>query len=196
MRVYPGLLRVNRSLWIWSDTHFGHKNIVKFQERPESHEVIMLSNWVDRVREFDRILHLGDVFMGKQGNPERWAKVLARMPGEKFLVKGNHDRADNLLYDIAGFTVVEPFIEGNVAFTHEPIGTLFSPGGFPADAWTINVHGHIHRGQMGDKSREGKEQHDGLPLPEKTYINVSVEETGLAPIQLGKVLPTFRQERR
>ena len=58
-------IRVSNALWVWSDTHFGHKNIIKFQQRPETHEVIMLDNWIKRVPEDAQILHLGDVFLGK-----------------------------------------------------------------------------------------------------------------------------------
>lgn len=182
------MLRVRNGLWVISDTHFGHKNIIQFQQRPESHEVIMLSHWIDRVGEHDQLLHLGDVFMGKQGNPWRWAKVLSRMPGEKFLIKGNHDKAKDSLYAEAGFTIVPPFVHERIAFTHEPIGTLWNPGDFPLDSWDVNVHGHIHRGKMGDKIAAAAERHDGSPFDGKTYINVSVEETGLAPVQLGNIL--------
>jgi len=57
-------LKITNKTWLISDTHFGHKNIVQYQQRPESHEVIMLSEWIDAVGEHDDILHLGDVFMG------------------------------------------------------------------------------------------------------------------------------------
>lgn len=188
----PLTLRVRTNLWLISDTHFGHKNIAKFQQRPESHEVIMLSNWIDRVRDDDQILHLGDVFMGKQGNPDRWAKVISRLPGKKFVIRGNHDPTDDKLFTLAGLEVVEPFIwrpagkfEGlRVAFTHEPIGTKWSPGGFALDEWDINIHGHIHRGRFGGNNRD----FDGSPLPGKEYINISVEETNLSPVQLGNLI--------
>lgn len=182
-------LRVRNNLWLISDTHFGHKNIVKFAQRPESHEVIMLSNWIDRVREEDQILHLGDVFMGKQGNPDRWAKVVGRLPGEKFLMLGNHDVLDERLYRMAGFEIVEPFTfemnsgplrEIRVAVTHEPIGTKFSPGGFSLEKWDVNVHGHTHGSPMGANPRI-----DGHPIEGKGYVNICVEVTDLAPVQLG-----------
>lgn len=39
---------VTNALWVTSDTHYGHGNIVRFQQRPTNHEVIMLSNWIRR----------------------------------------------------------------------------------------------------------------------------------------------------
>lgn len=184
-------LRVKNSLWVWSDTHFGHKNIVKFQARPETHEVIMLDNWIKRVPEDAQILHLGDVFMGKQGNPERWARVVSRMPGQKFLVWGNHDKAKYRLYvELAGFTILAPFIHQGIAFTHRPItpeyamydeGTKTDLLDDPAEGWSVNVHGHVH-------SNEHRPEHDGTYLADKRYVNVSVEKTDLAPRQLGSIL--------
>ena len=187
-------LKVRNNLWLISDTHFGHKNIIKFQQRPESHEVIMLSNWIDRVRDEDQILHLGDVFMGRQGNPDRWAKVISRLPGEKFLMKGNHDRVEDDLYEIAGFEIVQPFIwrpnDGpRVAITHEPIGTKWTPGEFPLDEWDVNLHGHIHKGQFIGHNPD----FDGLPISRKGYLNISVEETDLAPVQLGGLLAKLQR---
>ena len=186
-------LRVSNALWVWSDTHFGHKNIVKFQARPETHEVIMLDNWIRRVPEDAQILHLGDVFMGKQGNPERWARVVSRMPGEKFLIWGNHDKAKYRLYaELAGFTVLAPFIHQGVAFTHRPItpeyamydeGTKTDLLDDPTLGWHTNVHGHIHGNALPDCSA-----HDGHPVENKRYINVCVEMTDLAPRQLGSIL--------
>lgn len=183
-------LKIRNKLWLISDTHFGHKNIVKFQERPETHEVLMLSHWIDCVAEDDQILHLGDVFMGSKGNAPRWAKVLARMPGEKFVMLGNHDpRGDDKIWGIAGFEIVSPFIHDRVAFTHEPIGTKWSPGGFHLDDWDVNIHGHVHKGVFGSKDPK----YDGVPLEGKGYINLCVEDTELAPVRLGNLLPRIEK---
>src|SRR6266487_4695306 len=103
------VLKVQNRLWLIADTHFGHKNIIKFQQRPESHDVMMLGEWIRLVPEEAQILHLGDVFLGKQGNPARWALVCGRLPGVKFLIKGNHDKQKDSVYESAGFTIIDPF---------------------------------------------------------------------------------------
>lgn len=194
-------LRVNNKLWLISDTHFGHKNIIKFQQRPESHEVIILDKWIRFVRDEDQILHLGDVFMGKQGNPERWARVLSRMPGEKFLILGNHDFKKNSskhsLYDLAGFEVIEPFIVNGFAFTHRPIAEDFPHLGRSAaemgteygnyeavdqSGWHTNIHGHTH-GNLYEPGNKWA----GPGYWNHNYINVCVEMTSLGPVQLGQV---------
>lgn len=177
------MLRVNNKLWLISDTHFGHKNIIKFQQRPETHEEIMLSEWVWRVREGDQILHLGDVFMGKQGNPKRWAAILSRMPGEKYLIKGNHDKATDALYELAGFTIIDPFVHFPLLFSHKP-ATVNSV--FNSWMWETNIHGHIHGNVLGQNPADPE---DDCIIPGKNYLNVSVEVTDFKPIALGNVYP-------
>lgn len=172
------MLRVNNNLWIISDTHFGHQNIIKFQQRPINHEVIMLSEWIKYVGEDDQILHLGDVFMGKDGNPARWAAVISRMPGDKYLILGNHDKANKSLYAQAGFKIVKPFCKYGFAFTHRPI-SLEWPHENLKD-WHTNIHGHTH----GNPHRQ---EHDGTFFIEKDYINVCVEVMDYKPRQLGTI---------
>jgi calcineurin-like phosphoesterase family protein len=161
-------------------THFGHHGILKFGQRPANHELVMLSNWIDRIRDTDKLLHLGDVFMGSKGNAKRWAKVLSRMPGQKYVIVGNHDEELHDVIVSAGFEIVPPFLQDGVWFTHEPV--INSWLGEIGDEWHTNIHGHTH-------ANEWTEQHDGIPVPGKTYINVCVEHTDLAPVQYGHLLP-------
>lgn len=194
-------LRVNNKLWLISDTHFGHQNIVKFQQRPTHHETIMLAEWIKYVRPQDQILHLGDVAM--KGNLSRWQMILKWLPGEKFLIPGNHDGLGWDWYEEAGFQVISPFVdETGVAFTHRPISQLFPYLGLTeaevpiewwaddinfrdgwSQGWHTNIHGHIHGNELGSHPT-----HDGYD-PHKTYINLCVEVHDYRPRQLGSIAP-------
>jgi calcineurin-like phosphoesterase family protein len=188
-------VEIRNSTWIWSDTHFGHRNIIKFQQRPEGHETIMLSNWAERVHEEDTILHLGDVFLGSRGNTGRWTSILRYMPGRKYLILGNHDGYGREVYEEAGFTIIDPFIWKGVTFTHRPITKAF-PGhpeddvlgvrsaNLLLDDWHTNIHGHIH----GNTLETNHHQDDGDPLPNKKYVNVCVEVLDLGPRQVGSLI--------
>lgn len=176
-------LRVNNKLWCISDTHFGHKNIVKYCQRPESHEVMMLSHWIELVGEHDQLLHFGDVFLGKQGSPKRWARVISRLPGEKFLMWGNHDHESLRTYEeLAGFTIVPEFIHNGVFFSHRPASVEYPP---PHDDWHTNIHGHVHNNEYNQK-------HDGTYFEGKNYINISIEVMDFKPRQLGGIWPIDR----
>ena len=180
---------ISRGTWVWSDTHFGHRNIIQFQQRPATHEIIMLSEWASRVRDDDTILHLGDVWLRAPWT--RWAAIIARMPGRKLLVLGNHDKAGVARYERAGFEVVDPFVWKGIAFTHRPVTPDF-PGHPEWDVlgartsavgwedWHTNIHGHIHLNEHRPE--------DGSLYADRRYINVSVEAIDLKPVQIGNLL--------
>lgn len=171
------ILRVNNKLWLISDTHFGHKNIIQYGGRPDSHEVIMISEWIRLVRPEDQILHLGDVVFA---NAKRWQIVINHLPGEKFLIKGNHDHETNRFYENCGFKIIDEFIDSDYAFTHRPVTDMFpAPRGF----WHTNIHGHVH-------NNPPRAAHDGELHPYKDYINLSVEATELRPVQLETIWKT------
>lgn len=79
------------NLFFVSDTHFFHKNIIDFCNRPfssveEMNEAI-INNWNNVVSPNDYVFHLGDFCFG--GSPA-WDKCLDSLNGRKFLVLGNH----------------------------------------------------------------------------------------------------------
>jgi len=47
---------VTYDTWIISDTHFGHRNIVEYQDRPENHDEIMIRRWAASVGEDDVLM--------------------------------------------------------------------------------------------------------------------------------------------
>jgi calcineurin-like phosphoesterase family protein len=179
-----GLMKVNSKLWLISDTHFGHDNIVKYQQRPKNHEITMLDNWLLRVKVDDFILHMGDVAMGGPSRQKGWLRVLNAMPGRKFLLLGNHDNhynAESWYQTIGGFTVIPEFVNAGVAFTHIPISKGDDRDFEP---WGINIHGHTHGNDHHEK--------DGEMYENKEYINVCVEKTSLGPVQVGNVLSNWK----
>lgn len=81
------------SLYLTSDTHFGHRNIIGYCNRPytdvEQMNEDLVERWNDTVRPTDEIWHLGDVAMGKL---DQTMQAVRRLHGRKYLVPGNHDR--------------------------------------------------------------------------------------------------------
>lgn len=85
---------MNNSLYFISDTHFSHKNIIPYSNRPFSSIQEMdekfISNWNELVKSTDIIWHLGDFgFL-----PLKDLKILfRRLNGNKNLLIGNHDKS-------------------------------------------------------------------------------------------------------
>lgn len=165
---------LNPETFIISDTHFGHKNIIKYENRPENHNEIMVKNWNNTVSKHSRVLHLGDVFLCPILEAEKW---LEQLNGEKWLVLGNHDTRSIQLYERLGFKVVgEPIYKETsglkIVFSHYPLYDL--PDGI------LNVHGHIHRGK-------------GRPVIfNNKNINVSAEVINYTPVKLKEIINDIR----
>ena len=83
----------NTKVFFTSDTHFGHKNILGYCNRPFADIVKMnrelIAKWNATVSINDVIYHLGDFALTK-GNEAQM--ILSKLNGFKILVKGNHDK--------------------------------------------------------------------------------------------------------
>jgi len=75
-----------------ADTHFRHKNIITYCDRPfhstEEMDEKMIREWNARVDYNDHIYHLGDVGFASSS---KMSDILCRLNGKKFLIRGNHD---------------------------------------------------------------------------------------------------------
>src|ERR1043166_3748012 len=167
-------------LWVTSDPHLGHENIIKFANRPQNHEELILDNWRNLVKEDDTILHLGDVVWRK---PK--LDLFSDLPGKKYLIKGNHDSRITVgAFNKRGFTVIEPFVwKDYIAFTHRPITDLW-PAPDNNTKWHINVHGHLHGGTS-------IHEDDGQPILGKWYVDMSVEAWNYKPATLQQIWNTI-----
>lgn len=163
-------------IWITSDTHFNHENILEFtgpngEKRGWNfHNVdhmneMLIQNWNERVKPGDKVYHLGDVFMGDK---EKFKKLWPQLSGKKRLIVGNHDDI-KFLASGGFFEKVEMwriFKEHNMVLTHVPIMTEnFRKVDY-------NVHGHIHFNKP----------------PTEQHVCVCVEQTGYHPLHIEEVL--------
>lgn len=80
------------NIWFTSDLHFGHKNIIKFCNRPwettEEMDEALIANWNSVVGEKDIVFDLGDFAFATNS---RWKDILQRLNGKHYLILGNHD---------------------------------------------------------------------------------------------------------
>src|SRR5580704_6260614 len=120
------------NIYLISDTHFNHENIVTYCDRPKNFTEIIIKRWNEIVKPEDMIIHLGDVQIGKKSD-----NIISALPGRKILIRGNHDRQlSNTRWMQAGFDFAcDGMIFRKCLLTHEPSEKL--PEG--AD---LNIHGH------------------------------------------------------
>ncbi len=80
-------------IWFTSDTHFGHKNIIKYCKRPfsssEDMDEEMIKRWNERISPKDEVYFLGDFTL--TSDEEYIMNIFSRLNGLVRLMRGNHD---------------------------------------------------------------------------------------------------------
>lgn len=80
------------TIWFTSDTHFYHKKVIEYCQRPvadvEEMNEWLIERWNERIRPDDEVYHLGDFFFC---GVSKAAPILERLNGEKNWILGNHD---------------------------------------------------------------------------------------------------------
>jgi len=185
---------MTKNIWIISDTHFNHEQMMYFRDwsgnltRPGFTDVndmneYMIDNWNSVVKDGDEVWHLGDVVFGD--DKVSWMENnFYRLNGEKHLVVGNHDNIE-MMCGYKWFTSVnfwKHFKEHNILCSHVPLhqGSLLRPTNADGKTsvedliWeeTLNVHGHIHSN----------------PSPDGPYKCVCVEQTNYTPINIEELV--------
>lgn len=130
-----------QKIWVWSDTHFFHTNIIEFSNRPyvnvQQMNEHLVANFNEYVGENDISIWVGDVGFKGDGFIN---ELLDQCNGYKILVVGNHDfdsgKVRNLKFDEIHllYTISTP--EVDLVFTHYPMRNIKLP-------W-FNLHGHLH----------------------------------------------------
>lgn len=170
---------------VTSDSHYRHKNIVRYCNRPENHDEVMVAGWNDVVRpEGDVVYHLGDFAFTKSHTEAK--SILDELNGRKQLLLGNHDRHTRAWYMGAGFEAVHKSDivlarRGlTVVLSHYPVETpLLQKFRLPNTLKVVNVHGHVHNSE------------DWIYNPDGVHVNVSVEVTDYKPVVLHDLLEPF-----
>ncbi len=156
--------------WFISDLHLGHKNIIKYCNRPfesvEEMNKVLIENWNSIVDEDDIIYFLGDFCLGNYETFKNFAKMLN---GHKRFIMGNHDHFSKKQIKAAGFELVEKELllkidDLNLHLFHYPI---------EVENGEILVYGHVHEKFVNLQSRA---------------VCVCVEQTNYRPIELNELL--------
>ncbi len=132
-----------------ADTHFGHRNVLTFDNRPFSDvdemDREMIRYWNGTVRAEDEVYIVGD-FVYHNERPAEW--YLSQLRGRKYLIIGNHDT--KLLKNekaMGYFEAVDKMMhvsdEGHqICICHFPLAEW---NGFYRGA--LHIYGHIHNRQ-------------------------------------------------
>ena len=150
--------------WFTSDTHFEHRNIIRYTGRPfisvGQMDKEIVRRWNKKVKPEDVVFHLGDLCFKK--GIDYYRKILN---GHIILIKGNHDNGSSL---IESMTI--KYKEYHFKLVHRPEY---------ADA-EYNLVGHVH--EKWKVKKEGK----------KILINVGVDVWDFYPIDIYTIIKTIK----
>jgi calcineurin-like phosphoesterase family protein len=165
-------------IFLCSDHHFYHTNIIRYCNRPfdNTHEMnsTMVANHNNLVQPDDIVYFLGDVCFGSR---ELIGSTVSSLNGMKVLYLGNHDyRFSKLLAPHFAEVSHGQFFEdfhgiANVFICHFPVPHKVT---IP-DNTEVVLHGHVHN------NRHHVYQ-DG-----KYFINLSVELWDYSPVSIEKI---------
>jgi calcineurin-like phosphoesterase family protein len=172
------------AVFLVSDTHFGHAGVCRFTHPetgeklrpwtdPEEMDEDMIRAWNERVRPQDKVYHLGDVVINR-----RAMSTLARLNGDKVLIRGNHDifRDDEYrqyFRELRAYHVMNGMILSHIPIHEDSLGRF-----------GVNIHGHLHASRV---------KKDGVV--DVRYHCVCVEQTpDFAPILFEDVIARIEEE--
>jgi calcineurin-like phosphoesterase family protein len=184
------------SVFLVSDTHFGHKGVCHFTrndgvtklrpfDTPEEMDEFMVEAWNAKVRPNDKVYHLGDVVINR-----RALKIMSRLNGDKVLIRGNHDIFPDVEYreyfrELRAYHVMNGMILSHIPVHAESLGRF-----------GVNIHGHLHANRV--KRARGVDARTGEVLysdeNDVRYHCVCVEQTDFAPILFEDVLKNIEAE--
>lgn len=170
-------------IYFTSDTHYWHKHIIGYCQRPypsvEAMNEGMIERWNARVNQDDEVWFLGDfAFCGTTKARE----IFDRLKGRKHIVLGNHDyqSAKKLPWEsMHDYKLIRPHVEyqddeGEIKQTPHPIILCH----FPILSWDGMAHGswHLHGHCHGSLADSGALRWD-----------VGVDPNGMDPISLPEI---------
>jgi calcineurin-like phosphoesterase family protein len=138
----------------------------------------MVRRWNERVRPKDKVYHLGDVVINRKA-----LKTLARLNGDKVLIRGNHDIFPDTEYREYFRELRAYHVMNGMILSHIPIHTS-SLGRFG-----VNIHGHLHANRVMTTDLFSDET-----TVDTRYHCVCVEQTDYTPILFEDVIKRIEAE--
>jgi calcineurin-like phosphoesterase family protein len=170
-------------VFLYSDPHFGHAGVCRFLcddgvtkirpwDDPAEMDEALVERYNTKVGKNDKCYFLGDVVINRRCLP-----TLARLNGDKVLIRGNHDifRDDEYrqyFRELRAYHVMNGMILSHIPLHPESLGRFGT-----------NIHGHTHQRRVMDNG-----------IIDVRYHCVCVEQTDFAPILFEDVIKKIESE--
>lgn len=190
------ILAPDQHIYLTSDMHFGHRNVIRFCNRPFADEKemckILIDNWNSVVKPNDFVFNLGD-FSWWTGRHEV-KKLVEHLKGKKYFIPGNHCKEgmyelvddpdfhecnDIVVLYVRGQEDDPRFVDNKVyeiILCHYPL-TCWSHSNFTN---CFQFFGHIHSKAGMPLVEFGEE----IPIKPRKQMDVGVDRWNYKPIDL------------
>ncbi len=169
-------------IYFTSDTHFLHKNILKYSNRPfasvEEMNEALIEKWNAVVEPGDTIYHLGDFGLG---NVNKLREIMNRLNGNKRYIIGNHDSGDLLKKIGESCEWMKDYyrlrIPEHSASSTASDYTYIIMSHYPIASWDMMAHGaiHLHGHTHNSYKANGKILDVGVDNPFSNFTPVSLD---------------------
>lgn len=190
-------------VFITSDHHFFHDNVIPFCGRPfrsihgMEETLVSLHNAV--VSDSDDVFFLGDVMMASCSKAGALENILGRMRGRKYLVTGNHDRLPVRSYLKMGFE--EVWTRTTIRVNGHSVLLVHDPGTAIFGARDAHIYRSENRGKRSHREALGEfmsffggsgpvfcgHWHQRF-LKIGGCVNAGVDAWGFGPVEAGTLL--------
>lgn len=168
-------------IWVTGDHHFFHNSILRlYTNRPWDTVKEMNQKLIDNYRKSDitdesSVIFLGDLQLGGKIYKDSLERIIKKLPGQKHLVLGNHDRLSHRDYEDIGFNIVtnyleiHPFLgspEDTVSLVHDPAAAQ------DPDEKYITAHVHEKWKKNGNCVNAGVDVWDYKPVKLSELLNI------------------------
>lgn len=144
------------NIFFTGDTHFGHRAVIRYGNRPfadvDEMDEELIRRWNVLIQPGDEVWHLGDVSFRKSADT---LAILQRLNGRKHMVEGNHDNLNGEAK--AQFVSVHEYKEmkldgRKVVLFHYP---LESWNQMAYGSWHLHGHSHGNMKEFGFRADVG-----------------------------------------
>jgi len=170
------------NIWFTSDTHFNHKNIIKYCDRPfnsvREMDGTMIENWNNLVEPNDIVFHAGDFCFGQY---KTWKFFTDALNGRIYLSQGNHDKDNSIPRNT--FERIEQFynllIQGDEEISQ---GQRITVCHYPMLSWyhshrgSWQLFGHVHGALTNTNLADDGFNLNGKLTPNQLDIGVDVHD--------------------
>lgn len=168
-------------IFLTSDTHFSHKNIIRYCNRPYADVSYMnqgmIDAWNSVVNDGDIVYHLGDFSMHEKSVKH----YLDRLYGIKVLIRGNHDE-NSILHEFDGYA--HRMIMNHKGLVFEMVHDPSHLSGKIDYAFCGHVHDSWKRVEKGYEQVDKQRGNISYGIIEATTLNVGVDVHEMKPILL------------